>query len=157
MLVVTSHAAYADGLLVGIDPGTYVVVAPHDLADPSTTSGVRSVGQDYRLLQRTTHVCAALNTTFGLRVELPGFDKTAVLPVTIGIDHPVMTNHAGRAQSHDSTLAELHGDTPHFTGWTFADPAKLLPGRWRFTVSHQGVQLLQQDFDVDFNCAALIS
>ena len=155
--VLLAGPAHAQALVGARDPGLYRIDGDQDRADPSTTAGVRSVGGTPTLLQRTTHICARLHTSFGVRFVLSRDFGTDALPVDVAVLHPAMPNHAGAQQDADHTPSMLQAGQPHFYGWTFADPARLVPGRWHITLSHGGVMLLDQPFDIDFACTVPIA
>ena len=150
-------SAHAQTPVEARDPGIYAVSGAHDATDPAASSGQRLDGGTRRLLQRTTHICARLHTSFGVRFVLSADFGNDTLPVDVVIAHPAMTNQAGAVQYADHMAGTLRAGQEQFFGWTFEDPARLLPGRWHVILNHGGVALLDQPFDIDSTCGVPIS
>ncbi len=150
-------AANAQSLVEARDPGLYALSVAPDTAGAATVSGRPPADSTATLLQRTTHFCARLHTSFGVRFSLSADFGTDTLPVEVAIAQPATVNHAGVTQDVDHTAGWLQAGQPHYFGWTFDDPAKLRSGRWHILLNHGGVQLLDQPFDIDFTCSVPIS
>ena len=147
----------AEPLVRAQNPGVYAIVGAQDLASPGTTSGRIGQGGVPHLLVRTTHVCARLHTSFGVQFELPAEAGVDAMPVEVTVTHPQMMNQAGVLQDADRFTTTLPAGQPHYLGWTFDDPARLLGGDWDIAVSHGGVRLSYQAFVVEFNCGVPVS
>ncbi len=157
LLLAFALPASASDLISMTDAGIYGLSGQQEVQDPDTTSGKRDVGGSTVLIQRTTTICARLGTSFGVRFTLSQEAGIDALPVDVAIVHPPMTNYSGGLQSEDHMLSALQAGKAHYYGWTFADPAKLLSGRWHITVSHGGHVLADQPFELDFTCSKLVS
>ena len=148
--------ARAQALVDPSDAGVYDVSAIQHRPDAGSVNGSHVVGTA-RLLGHATRVCAKLGTAFGVKFNLSTAAGVNALPVTLGIEHPAMTNYAGQNQTEDDFQASLKAGTPFLSFWVFESEAELKPGRWRFTLSHGGVTIADQPFDVDVTCQKLVS
>ena len=146
----------AEGLVNLSDAGLYDVAAIQHVPDTGSVNGSHVVATG-RLVERATHICPKLGTAFGVKFTLSTAAGVDALPVTLGIEHPSMTNYAGQSQIEDDFQASLKAGTAFLSFWVFESEAELKPGRWHFTLSHGGVLLLDQPFDVDVTCQKLVS
>ncbi len=154
--VLAAAPARAEGLVNLSDAGLYDVAAIQHVPDTGSVNGSHVVATGH-LIERATHICPKLGTAFGVKFTLSTAAGVDALPVTLGIQHPPMTNYAGQSQTEDDFKASLTSGTAFLSFWVFESQAKLKPGRWHFTLSHGGVLLLDQPFDVDVTCQKLVS
>ncbi len=156
LAVLAIAPARAEGLVNRSDAGLYDVSAVQHLPDAGSVNGSHVVANG-RLIEHATHICPKLGTAFGVKFTLSAAAGVDALPVTLGIEHPPMTNYAGQNQTADTFRGSLKAGTPFLSFWVFESQAELKPGRWHFILSHGGVLLLDQPFDVDVTCQKLVS
>ena len=156
LAVLAIAPARAEGLVNLSDAGLYDVSTIQHLPDAGSVNGSHVVATG-QLIEHATHICPKLGTAFGVKFTLSEAAGVDALPVTLGIEHPPMTNYAGQNQTEDDFKGSLKAGTAFLSFWVFESQAELKPGRWHFTLSHGGVLLLDQPFDVDVTCQKLVS
>ena len=152
-----AHAADTRGILVVDDWGVYSATADRRVADPDATTGQRTVSRDFRLLERTRHICAQLGTRFGIRYHLRDDVPANALTVFIDVEHPPIVNTRGALQSHDGHFRQVPAHTPWYEGWIFSEPRELVAGEWRIIIKRGGAIDIDEAFDVRTTCAPPIS
>lgn len=118
------------------------VAATGQAAAPDTRAGAISLLPQTRiLLWERTRLPAMPGVTFGMRLMGDGTARR----VTTTVTHPPMGADRVIVQSWDWLLS---GPPSQFTGYTLEEPAELLTGTWRITVTEGDTVLAAQDFTV---------
>lgn len=116
---------------------------------PSIADGIRDHARDFELVRRGSTVTAGLETGIGLRYQLTGSPKGAVVVVDVVVRHPKIINPDTQLpMTHSTTQYErVIGDVAHSV-WSFDTPGDLVPGEYVIELLHRGRLLARQEFQV---------
>lgn len=116
---------------------------------PSIADGIRDHARDFELVRRGSTVTAGLETGIGLRYQLTGSPKGAVVVVDVVVRHPKIINPDTQLpMTHSTTQYErVIGDVAHSV-WSFDTPSDLVPGEYVIELLHRGRLLARQEFQV---------
>lgn len=116
---------------------------------PSIADGIRDHARDFELVRRGSAVTAALETGIGLRYQLTGSPKGAVVVVDVVVRHPKIINPDTQLpMTHSTTQYErVIGAVAHSV-WSFDTPGDLVPGEYVIELLHRGKVLARQEFQV---------
>ena len=115
----------------------------------SVGDGIRDRAKDFALVRHGSVVEAALGTGFGIRYQLTGAPRGAMVLVDVVVRHPQMVNPETQQPMTHSTAQypRVIGAVEH-TLWSFDTPAGLLPGEYVIEILYQGRLLVRQIFRV---------
>jgi hypothetical protein len=140
------------------DWGIYAGKPVRQVPSPESSSGAYLLSENEHLLRQTHTVCAALGTDFGLRFRLSTARPELVLPLTVEVTHPPLSNGEGQKQTLDTFTHDVVPGRLSYIGWIFTDPSELTEGNWRFVLrGDEGTVLLDESFTVTTSCQPLIS
>lgn len=116
---------------------------------PSIADGIRDHARDFELVRRGNTVTVGLETGIGLRYQLIGSPKGAVVVVDVVVRHPKIINPDTQLpMTHSTTQYErVIGDVAHSV-WSFDTPGDLVPGEYVIELLHRGKVLARQEFQV---------
>ena len=116
---------------------------------PSIADGIRDHARDFELVRRGSTVTAGLETGIGLRYQLTGSPKGAVVVVDVVVRHPKIINPDTQLpMTHSTTQYErVIGDVAHSV-WSFDTPGDLVPGEYVIELLHRGRLLARQEYQV---------
>lgn len=118
--------------------------------DPALRDDTLSGVQPVRLLSITRDgpdVAGRYCAGFGLTFRVDGLANGATAVLLVRNRHPRLTRPDGASSEEDAFEIRVGSDTS-WTGFLFAESWSLVPGRWTFSLSHQGRELARQEFDV---------
>ena len=116
---------------------------------PSIADGIRDHARDFELVRRGSTVTVGLETGIGLRYQLAGSPKGAVVVVDVVVRHPKIINPDTQLpMTHSTTQYErVIGDVAHSV-WSFDTPGDLVSGEYVIELLHRGRLLARQAFQV---------
>lgn len=116
---------------------------------PTIADGIRDQARDFELVRRGSTVTVELETGIGLRYELTGSPKGAVVVVDVVVRHPKIINPDTQLpMTHSTTQYErVIGEVAHSV-WSFDAPGDLVPGVYVIELLHRGRVLARQEFQV---------
>lgn len=116
---------------------------------PTIADGIHDSARDFVLVRRGAVVEARLDTGIGLRYQVTGSPKGAVVVVDVVVRHPRMVNPDTQLPMTHSTAQyeRVIGNVEHSV-WSFDNPADLVPGEYVLEVLHRGRVLARQAFQV---------
>ncbi|MHC1753406.1 DUF3859 domain-containing protein [Humidesulfovibrio sp.] len=116
---------------------------------PSIADGIRDHARSFELVRRGSTVTAGLETGIGLRYQLTGSPKGAVVVVDVVVRHPKIINPDTQLpMTHSTTQYErVIGDVAHSV-WSFDTPGDLVAGEYVIELLHRGKVLARQEFQV---------
>lgn len=103
------------------------------------------------LLESTQAVPAQLGSFMGFCYRITGLNDRTVASLEYRVDHPPIARANGtvsRGFSYPRAMDVERGQVDGCSGFAFENPRELVPGRWRFSYSYRGRELLSQEFDV---------
>lgn len=118
-------------------------------SSPSIADGIRDQARDFVLVRRGAAVEAALETGIGLRYQLTGSPKGAVVVVDVVVRHPNIVNPDTQLpMTHSTTQYERVIGAVEHSVWSFDTPGDLVPGEYVIEILHRGRVLARQAFQV---------
>lgn len=159
-----AHAAAVFGLLLwsstarAEELGVRILRYGHMRGEPSkgerdptlkedTLSGVVPM-RDARIVQPGGRILGRYCEGFGIEFQVLGLRPGATAVLLVRNRHPLLTRPDG-AQSEEDVFEIRVSSERSWIGFTFAETWSLVPGRWSFTLSHDGKTLAEQVFDVE--------
>lgn len=115
----------------------------------SVADGIRDKAKDFALVKRGSRVEARLGTGFGLRYQVTGAPRGALVLLDVVVRHPQMVNPDTRQpMTHSHAQYERAIGAVEHSLWSFDTPAGLIPGLYSIEILHQGRVLARQEFQV---------
>jgi hypothetical protein len=133
-----------------VEFGVFQKVASGGLLDaPKSWDSEANGVIEAKLVRSTTHIKAAVGTSFGIRVNLTGEPKDAVVTCGFRWLHPKMTDvPSGLSGEIDEWESQRRIGDPRYTGYTFDHQWELVPGKWTIQVLLGRKILAEKTFNV---------
>ena len=115
---------------------------------PGNLASVTNVGTP-KVIHPGHRIAGAYCHQFGFSFRALNLAADETRTVTVQVTHPRWTLPDGRSGTQETWTSSLRGNQWGYVGYAFTEDWSLVPGQWAFTVTQDGHQLTEQDFQID--------
>ena len=115
---------------------------------PGNLASVTNVGTP-KVVHPGHRIAGAYCRQFGFSFRAINLPADATSSVTVQVTHPRWTLPDGRSGTQETWTSTLRGNQWGYVGYAFTEEWSLVPGLWAFTITQNGHELTEQDFQID--------
>ena len=136
-----------------VEFGTVRLVGPFERrVDPNSATGFTSTGPGRSVFEkRTTEIPAVQGTAFGMRYRVEGIPDGKGVKVEEILRHPPLTRPDGKVITEERTEVRAvpeEGVIDQKFLYLLSEPYEVVPGEWSLIVALDGVEAIEQHFNV---------